>query len=492
MRRDKAMCLVATLALFGLISVSLLLPHLDRIVVAPKKAELDLESPVMQTPVKSTATAGKPLDNPPSELITSKPSNPTTPNQSHVKEQLNPTTAEQWNNEYTQRFNRTPPESYLKWFDFAKKHKCPTALDPYYLQIYKDLDYYFKKGYIHPESLWPISQYKVNQFDGKRSKPFQFVINGTPGSSLDFDEPRVAPADDPFDVVPYTEYADIYPRNACFRREFDTPSVNDTFLVSKGQKLRDLHGFFLNPDTFVVDNFRAPILSQSKPECFEDIMMPLGYHTDCGQKQTALFWRGSTTGGSYRQNTHWRKYPRTMLAQWAQDYEKKHPGSAFDAGKGQGVPKNVTLGVDVSFMWIVQSDNVVKSTIEKEFGLRTPISFEQTMQFKYLLVVDGNSWPSRLQSYLHTNSVILYNGIFTDFFNKQLIPWVHYVPVKLDFSDLNERLEWLVANDDKAKQIAVNAKTLMKTVGSLGYVQCYTGLLMMEYQRLYGITPHPM
>ncbi|KAI9309727.1 glycosyl transferase family 90-domain-containing protein [Obelidium mucronatum] len=413
----------------------------------------------------------------------------------------------------------TPPESYSKWFDFAKKHKCPTALDPYYLQIYKDLDYYFKKGYIHPESLWPISQYKVNQFDGKRiqrlhkdhgqfdktlvrakwelansqqqhflqflepllkgSKPFQFVINGTPGSSLDFDEPRVAPADDPFDVVPYTEYADIYPRNACFRREFDTPSGNDTFLVSKGQKLRDLHGFFLNPDTFVVDNFRAPILSQSKPECFEDIMMPLGYHTDAAKsppvdsipwekKQTALFWRGSTTGGSYRQNTHWRKYPRTMLAQWAQDYEKKHPGSAFDAGK------------------------VVKSTIEKEFGLRTPISFEQTMQFKYLLVVDGNSWPSRLQSYLHTNSVILYNGIFTDFFNKQLIPWVHYVPVKLDFSDLNERLEWLVANDDKAKQIAVNAKTLMKTVGSLGYVQCYTGLLMMEYQRLYGIAPHPM
>jgi hypothetical protein len=30
-------------------------------------------------------------------------------------------------------------------------------------------------------------------------------------------------------------------------------------------------------------------------------------------------------------------------------------------------------------------------------------------------------------------------------------PWVHYIPVKNDQSDLFEKIEWLQNNDDKAK-----------------------------------------
>lgn len=43
-----------------------------------------------------------------------------------------------------------------------------------------------------------------------------------------------------------------------------------------------------------------------------------------------------------------------------------------------------------------------------------------------------------------------------EYFYSNLEPWVHYVPIKSDFSDLLEKVEWLRNNDDKAKEIAKN------------------------------------
>jgi hypothetical protein len=42
-----------------------------------------------------------------------------------------------------------------------------------------------------------------------------------------------------------------------------------------------------------------------------------------------------------------------------------------------------------------------------------------------------------------------------------LQPYVHYVPLKDDFSDLNEILEWCRNNDDTCKQISENATIWM-------------------------------
>ncbi|KAI8613684.1 hypothetical protein BC830DRAFT_1052298, partial [Chytriomyces sp. MP71] len=82
-------------------------------------------------------------------------------------------------------------------------------------------------------------------------------------------------------------------------------------------------------------------------------------------------------------------------------------------------------------------------SLKSKYKLKSFVHFNQTMQYKYLLVVDGNSWPNRLQTYLESNSVVLYNGIFVDWNIGLIQPWVHYVPVRIDLSDLEERLEWL-------------------------------------------------
>jgi hypothetical protein len=47
-------------------------------------------------------------------------------------------------------------------------------------------------------------------------------------------------------------------------------------------------------------------------------------------------------------------------------------------------------------------------------------------------------------------------------YQKHWIPWVHFVPVKNDLSDLLETINWLRQNDAKAKEIALNGRSLYK------------------------------
>jgi hypothetical protein len=42
---------------------------------------------------------------------------------------------------------------------------------------------------------------------------------------------------------------------------------------------------------------------------------------------------------------------------------------------------------------------------------------------------------------------------YVEFFQSQLQPWIHYVPVARDFSDLNARLEWLGDHQAEAQKI---------------------------------------
>ena len=58
-------------------------------------------------------------------------------------------------------------------------------------------------------------------------------------------------------------------------------------------------------------------------------------------------------------------------------------------------------------------------------------------------------------------------------FKKFLVPMKHYVPIEYDLSDLEEKLEWLVTNDDKAREIAENAMKFSQEVFSSNFQKNY-------------------
>ncbi|KAJ3006259.1 UNVERIFIED_CONTAM: F-actin-capping protein subunit alpha [Siphonaria sp. JEL0065] len=206
-------------------------------------------------------------------------------------------------------------------------------------------------------------------------------------------------------------------------------------------------------------------------------------------KTIVLFWRGSTTGGRYEEGSQWRLFHRTRLLEWEKGFARRFPESVCDAGKMNDCEGKETHGkvlVDIGInMPANAEDDFVKKYIHKMYWYKSYLSFQDTLKMKYLLVVDGNTWPGRLQWYLGTNSVVLYNGIFVDYFMAKLVPWTHYVPVERDFSDLEEKILWLQQNDDKAKQISLNAQKLVKPLNRVSAMECYTGLLMLEYSNIY-------
>ena len=112
---------------------------------------------------------------------------------------------------------------------------------------------------------------------------------------------------------------------------------------------------------------------------------------------------------------------------------------------------------------------------DEDYGSR--ISFEEHLQYKYMLVLDGNGAASSAQWVFGTGCVPLFvSHPDTHFWLKEvLVPMVTYVPIAYDLSDLHSTLQWLVDNDEAAQAIAENAlrlgQTLLSAEGQRGYVR---------------------
>jgi hypothetical protein len=86
----------------------------------------------------------------------------------------------------------------------------------------------------------------------------------------------------------------------------------------------------------------------------------------------------------------------------------------------------------------------------------------EDLDFKYHIAIDG--WVSgwlRGPMLLKSNSVpIVVETSFKPLYFDAWKPYVHYVPVKADMSDLISQIKWLKENDDKAREIALNGNDL--------------------------------
>jgi hypothetical protein len=77
-------------------------------------------------------------------------------------------------------------------------------------------------------------------------------------------------------------------------------------------------------------------------------------------------------------------------------------------------------------------------------------------RYKFVIDLDGDGCSGRLGKLLYLGSVVLkpeWDGWYP-FYHKLLRPWVHYVPIADDLSDLLEKLAWLREHDQRARQIA--------------------------------------
>jgi hypothetical protein len=92
------------------------------------------------------------------------------------------------------------------------------------------------------------------------------------------------------------------------------------------------------------------------------------------------------------------------------------------------------------------------------------ITILKMLNYKYIISVPGNDKDSGLNWKLASNSVVLMSPpkIESWLMEGLLKPYVHYVPLADDYSDLDKIVEWCRDNDDKCQEIAINASNFME------------------------------
>ena len=150
------------------------------------------------------------------------------------------------------------------------------------------------------------------------------------------------------------------------------------------------------------------------------------------KKNNKIIWRGGSTGDI-------RNNPRETLVKKFQDHPNKD--------------------IDIKFNVLCQRYN----NNNKEYILGKSMSLKEQLQSKFLISVEGNDVASGLKWQLLSNSVVFMQKptISSWCMEHELVEWVHYIPLNKDFSDLEEKYEWAIKNEDKCIEIAKNATDYM-------------------------------
>ena len=234
-----------------------------------------------------------------------------------------------------------------------------------------------------------------------------------------------------------------------------------------------------------------PILSMSKTDLFADILIPT--HEDwsriqyvenkwfcksyrsCDEdkfeikwedKQNIAVFRGSSTGTGVTVDTN----QRLKIAHLS--YLKKIDESDNLPYIDAGITK-----------WNLRVKKLMNSPELKvidirslPFGLVPYMSNEDQCKYKYIVHIDGHVSAFRLSLEMKMGSVILLvESEWKMWYSELLKPFVHYVPVSNDLSDIYDKIRWCKNNDEKCKEIVSNAKKFyemyLQKDGVLDYMQ---------------------
>lgn len=184
--------------------------------------------------------------------------------------------------------------------------------------------------------------------------------------------------------------------------------------------------------SFPIPNYMTIIDTQRSSDQWEGNFQEFEKKYPWDQKINKAVWRGSLAESDTKltfENIRWR------LCKFV--HESKNP--LYDVGL-TSISSQITEKVFVNTADV----GGLASTI-------TPML--EFMKYRAIIDMDGNSWSSRFGSILCFNSVVIkVEPKYTEYFFADLLPWMHYIPVKNDLSDLHDNVAWAL-NPENAAQV---------------------------------------
>lgn len=108
--------------------------------------------------------------------------------------------------------------------------------------------------------------------------------------------------------------------------------------------------------------------------------------------------------------------------------------------------------------------NVGDTSRDAELGKKQFMSIKEQLQYKFILSIEGNEVASNLKWIMSSNSLcfMVKPKFETWFMEGLLIPNVHYVELKEDYSDLDDKIIYFLKNEHAAARIIKNANDYIK------------------------------
>ncbi|XP_072026516.1 protein O-glucosyltransferase 1-like [Amphiura filiformis] len=118
------------------------------------------------------------------------------------------------------------------------------------------------------------------------------------------------------------------------------------------------------------------------------------------------------------------------------------------------------------------------------------VTLEEHCKYKYLFNFRGVAASFRLKHLFLCNSLVFHVGDeWIEFFYPALKPWVHYIPAPKDLHNVRELIEFAMANDKVAKEIADRGRDFIWNHLRMETVECYWKKLLKEYAKLQKYKP---
>jgi hypothetical protein len=179
------------------------------------------------------------------------------------------------------------------------------------------------------------------------------------------------------------------------------------------------------------------------------------------KKKEILFFRGSDTGcGNSRP---WLEYPR---------------------------PKLVSLSlqrpdlIDARFVNFLHKKELEGWAFANGY-MSGFVKMDKNPKYKYLMNIDGNCAAApRLPLLMHSNSVIFkQESPSIQWFYDKLKPYVHYIPVRDNLSDIFQKILWAQAHDEECREISERAQKFARQYLTEEMVYLYFYRLIEAYAR---------
>ena len=240
-----------------------------------------------------------------------------------------------------------------------------------------------------------------------------------------------------------------------------------------------------------------PILSMCSSDQFADIAIPT--HEDWGRVKSleGVFFPQKCRNYKFNFNLDWATKKNLAVFRGSNTgcgYNAENNTRLKLAKLGLQHPRVLDVGITNWNLRVRKNKDSEYLQIPRVDGLRlvNKLSPEEQSNYKFLINVDGHVSAFRLSLELSMGCcILLVHSTWKMWFSDLLKPYVHYVPVAADLSNLIEQIQWCRKNDDKCKKIAQNAlqfyKTFLLKKGIFDYLQ---KMLIQLHSQMYPRGQH--